>query len=220
MTVAFPPACPDLLPVIDAPGIYADALLRDERGSVLFCSLWGRDTAIQELLARLTLAIDDGGLRTLKLQGPQGTETLHFDRMPTIEKLTGRLPAKNLFGNLVQLWLHDRLATEPDRANRRALLLQRQTPGGDSSGDTTILWTLVRSVIHVPLLDHWKDVVLTVFEQHGWIRCLRGFNVDAIFVDLSSDAVETVISQLVQQQLLTLDSTVAIEGADAALFAA
>jgi hypothetical protein len=185
----------------EAPGVYADALLRDERGSLLFCSLWGRDTAIQELLARLSVSIEEGGLRSLRLEGPQGTETIHIDRMPSIEKLTGRLPPKNLFGNLVQLWLFDRLAIEPDRANRRALLLQRQTQDAD-----TALWALVRNVIHVPLLDAWKDVVLDVFQQRGWIRWLRGINVDAVFVDLSADDVEAEVSRLVRERRLSIDT--------------
>lgn len=200
MTTAIHPAEPELMSILDAPGVYADALLHDERNSLLFCSLWGRDTAIQELLARLSVSIEEGGLRALRLEGSQFAQTIHLDRMPSIDKLTGRLPPKNLFGNLVQLWLYDRLAIEPDRANRRALLLQRQAHAAD-----TALWNLVRTVIHVPLLDAWKDVVLDVFEQRGWIRALRGIRVDAVLVDLGNDAVEAEISRLVRERQLSID---------------
>lgn len=201
MNTELPPAAPDLLPIVELPGVFADALLRDERGGLLFCSLWGRDTAIQELLARLSVPVEEGGLRSLHVEAPQGTETVHFDRMPTTDKLSGRLPPKNLFGNLVQLWLYDRLAMEPDRANRRALLLQRNATHGDAA-----LWNLVRSVTHLPLLDHWNEVVLDVFRQNDWIRPLRGIQVDAVFVDLGSDAVEVEISRLVREGRLTLDT--------------
>jgi hypothetical protein len=201
MNTELPPAAPDLLPIVELPGVFADALLRDERGGLLFCSLWGRDTAIQELLARLSVPVEEGGLRSLHVEAPQGPETVHFDRMPTTDKLSGRLPPKNLFGNLVQLWLYDRLAVEPDRANRRALLLQRNITHGDAA-----LWNLVRSVTHLPLLDHWNEVVLDVFRQNDWIRPLRGIQVDAVFVDLGSDAVEVEISRLVREGRLTLDT--------------
>lgn len=201
MNTELPPAAPDLFPIVELPGVFADALLRDERGGLLFCSLWGRDTAIQELLARLSVPVEEGGLRSLHVEAPQGTETVHFDRMPTTDKLSGRLPPKNLFGNLVQLWLYDRLAVEPDRANRRALLLQRGVTHGDAA-----LWNLVRSVTHLPLLDHWNEVVLDVFRQNDWIRPLRGIQVDAVFVDLGSDAVEVEISRLVREGRLTLDT--------------
>jgi hypothetical protein len=201
MNTELPPAAPELLPIVELPGVFADALLRDERGGLLFCSLWGRDTAIQELLARLSVPVEEGGLRSLHVEAPQGTETVHFDRMPTTDKLSGRLPPKNLFGNLVQLWLYDRLAMEPDRANRRALLLQRNATHGDAA-----LWNLVRSVTHLPLLDHWNEVVLDVFRQNDWIRPLRGIQVDAVFVDLGSDAVEVEISRLVREGRLTLDT--------------
>lgn len=202
MNTELPPAAPELLPIVELPGVFADALLRDERGGLLFCSLWGRDTAIQELLARLSVPVEEGGLRSLHVEAPQGTETVHFDRMPTTDKLSGRLPPKNLFGNLVQLWLYDRLAVEPDRANRRALLLQRNVTHGDAA-----LWNLVRSVTHLPLLDHWNEVVLDVFRQNDWIRPLRGIQVDAVFVDLGSDAVEVEISRLVREGRLLLDGS-------------
>ncbi|MCH9828974.1 MAG: hypothetical protein K0U79_14655 [Gammaproteobacteria bacterium] len=201
MNTELPPTAPDLFPIVELPGVFADALLRDERCGLLFCSLWGRDTAIQELLARLSVPVEEGGLRFLHVEGPQGTETVHFDRMPTTDKLSGRLPPKNLFGNLVQLWLYDRLAVEPDRANRRALLLQRNALHGEAA-----LWNLVRSVTHLPLLDHWNEVVLDVFRQNDWIRPLRGIQVDAAFVDLGSDAVEVEISRLVREGRLTLDT--------------
>ena len=100
-----------------------------------------------------------------------------------------------------RLWLYDRLAMEPDRANRRALLLQRNATHGDAA-----LWNLVRSVTHLPLLDHWNEVVLDVFRQNDWIRPLRGIQVDAVFVDLGSDAVEVEISRLVREGRLTLDT--------------
>jgi hypothetical protein len=200
MTTAIHPAAPELMSILEAPGVYADALLHDERDSLLFCSLWGRDTAIQELLARLSVSIEEGGLRALRFDGPQCARTVHLDRMPSIDKLSGRLPPKNLFGNLVQLWLYDRLAVEPDRANRRALLLRRQDRAAD-----TALWNLVRTVIHVPLLDAWKDIVLDVFTQHGWIRTLHGVRVDAVLVDLGNDAVEAEIARLVREHRLSVD---------------
>ena len=34
--------------------LFADACVRDEAGQLMFLSLYGRDTAIQQLLARLS----------------------------------------------------------------------------------------------------------------------------------------------------------------------
>ncbi len=47
--------------------VYADAYLADDSGRLLFLSVWGRDTALQELLARLQLPRSDNGIREFTL---------------------------------------------------------------------------------------------------------------------------------------------------------
>jgi len=48
-----------MLAINEVNDVYCDALVCDE-GYLVFASCWGRDTAIQELLARLTLATSEG----------------------------------------------------------------------------------------------------------------------------------------------------------------
>lgn len=51
-----------LMQVDEAPELFADAVLVDAADNLLFLSLWGRDTALQEFLARLSLPSHEGGL--------------------------------------------------------------------------------------------------------------------------------------------------------------
>jgi len=193
-----------LMEVVEAPGLYADAVLTDERDSLLFISLWGRDTAIQEFLARLSVDPSEGGLRSIHLTGAQDKATVHFDRMPCLEKHTGRLPPRNLFGDLVQLWIHDRLAIEPDRANRRALFLHRELQGRQESTEQR-LWDLVREVCHLPLLPAWRNEVLTLLELQGWLTPCRGIGIDAWRLELGDPGLEAEITRLVRSGVLQLD---------------
>ena len=56
----------------DVHGIFVDAFVQDrETGHLLFASFWSRDTALQELLARLSLPTRDGGLASLHLRGSE-----------------------------------------------------------------------------------------------------------------------------------------------------
>jgi len=48
-------------------GIYVDAVLTDEADNLIFISLWGRDTSIRELQARITLGDTDSGLTGLNI---------------------------------------------------------------------------------------------------------------------------------------------------------
>jgi hypothetical protein len=124
--------------------LYADACVRDESGQLMFLSLYGRDTAIQQLLAAFTLKVSEGGFDSFHLQDPAGeSHRVHVGNADRLEKFTGKLPRDNLFGNLVHLWLYDPALTRPDRSNRVAWVLvdgaddpsvQDLRPSGRGSG--------------------------------------------------------------------------------------
>lgn len=199
-----------LMEVREAPGVYADALLRDERGGLLFISLWGRDTALQELQARLSLSESEGGVNLLHVTRADEERRVNLDRIQCMEKHSGRLPTRNLFGDVAQLWIYDRLATEPDRANRRGLLFlhggSRSAAVADERGR---IWQLVREVSHLPLLPHWQAPVLDVLDTRGWLRRLDdGLGVHAWRVELGDPAFEGAISQLMHAGTLCLEPEV------------
>ncbi|MEJ1418732.1 MAG: hypothetical protein RNU03_10035 [Candidatus Sedimenticola sp. (ex Thyasira tokunagai)] len=190
----------------EVPGIFADAVVTDAHEALVFLSLWGRDTAIQELLARLSISEREGGLEQLSLIGPDNQNIrIHTGNVDRYGKITGRMPKDNLFGAVTQLWLYDRLVTELDRVNRRAILLHRESGlsqplnhGVDSGEDIeSRLWQLVRQTCHLPLLDHWQVTVLDAFRQEGWIQDLPGIRLNGITIDLGSDDVERAVGSLV-----------------------
>jgi hypothetical protein len=45
-----------------ASGLYADAFVGTDENKLLFLSVWGLDTAIQEFLGRLSLPVTQGGI--------------------------------------------------------------------------------------------------------------------------------------------------------------
>jgi hypothetical protein len=199
-------SAPALLEIVETPGLFADAALTDERGSLLFLSFWGRDTATQQLFAQLTVKIEEGGLRALNLRHPDGHSThVQLDRMEMTDKHTARMPARNLFGNLIHVWLYNCLAIEPDRANRHALLLFRPHQDSDESTDDR-LWTLVRELCHLPLLPHWREPVLSLLEARQWMQRLDGHGISAWRLDLGQPELEAEISRMVRCRQLTLDN--------------
>ena len=109
--------------------VYCDALVCDD-GYLVFASCWGRDTAIQELLARLTLTSSEGGLSQLSFDGYLESNIVKVENHSVkignpdrLDKMTGRMPKSNLFGDLVHVWLFDKKARLPDYSNRQAYLL-------------------------------------------------------------------------------------------------
>ena len=80
-----------LLTLFNVDGIFCDALVNDDQDDLIFASLWGRDTAIQELLARLTLSSSEGGIAQLIFRG-QNPKAIHLGNPDRLDKLTGRMP--------------------------------------------------------------------------------------------------------------------------------
>ena len=148
--------------------LFADACVRDESGQLMFLSLYGRDTAIQQLLAAFTLKVSEGGFDSFHLQDPAGESHLvHVGNVDRLEKFTGKLPRDNLFGNLVHLWLYDPSLIRPDRSNRVAWVLVDGVdhPSARTEAIRTRVWALYKLLSPVPLLDTWQQAVLSRTEN-------------------------------------------------------
>ncbi|HSH28984.1 MAG TPA: hypothetical protein VK971_03665 [Thiohalobacter sp.] len=193
-----------MLALPEVPGVYCDAHLVDDSG-LRFLSLWGRDTAIQAFLARLSLPEREGGLGRFSIGGPQDPEGrchVPFVDPQRLCRTTARL-AGSVFGELVQLWLYDRLAVEPDRASGRALLLHRS----DEPWPEDALWMRIKHSLWLPVLDHWRDTLLARLREMDRVRPLTGYRVGAVLIDLSEpQRIEEEIAFLVRSGRLTLEA--------------
>ena len=144
--------------------LFADACVRDEAGQLMFLSLYGRDTAIQQLLAAFTLKVSEGGFDNFHLQDPAGeSHRVHVGNADRLEKFTGKLPRDNLFGNLVHLWLYDPALIRPDRSNRVGWVLMDGVDDPSARPETiwSRAWGLYKLLSPVPLLDTWQQTVLS-----------------------------------------------------------
>src|SRR5690606_13816472 len=128
----------------------------DEQGNLVFLSVWARDTAVQEFLARLTLGRSNEGLDRFHVVTEDASIPVFVRDVENLEKRTTRAYRRTLFGSLVHLLLFDKRCVKPDKANASALAL---LPKGVSDY-TERLWALVQETCPLPLLDHWRDAVL------------------------------------------------------------
>ncbi|MDR2031228.1 MAG: hypothetical protein LBP86_02990 [Azoarcus sp.] len=152
----------------ECPDLMVDGHVADRDGSLVFLSVWGRDTAIQQFLARLTLGRQEDGLDHFHLV-TQGAQTLPtFVHHELLEKRLTRCYRQTLFGSLVNCWLFDKRSVQPDKVNATALALLPR----DSAYRIERLWTLTRETCPLPLLDHWRDVVLELLTEHAMLESL------------------------------------------------
>ncbi|EBL8291884.1 hypothetical protein DLP14_14625 [Salmonella enterica] len=149
-----------LLQLNEIPNIMADSYVCDERRSLIFLSVWGRDTAIQELLARLTLKNDDALTQFTLTDAALNEHILFPGSTDFLDKRASR-HTRTRFGTLVHTWLFDKRCLAPDRANGLAfLLLSRDDPHWRER-----VWSLLQETTTLPLLTHWQDTVLALLQD-------------------------------------------------------
>ena len=180
-------------------GLYLDAVVTSTTGLVQFLSVWGRDGVMQHFFAALTLPLCEGGLRVLTVKLPNGEKrVLDFSQAKVLTKRTTRLPKFSEVGEWVHTWL-----IHPDL----------QKPSGQSM--TTLsseplswieLWPTLKSLCHLPLLDEWESALQPRLRAH--ITLLPSYGINAYFIDLPIEEIETLISALLQQGLLPLNEEV------------
>lgn len=158
-----------LYQIIECPELMVDACLCDEQRSLIFLSIWGRDTAAQEFLARLTLSTKEHGLDHFHISTEEDLELpIFITNVNRLEKRSTRTFRRTLFGSMIHLWLVDKLCIQPDKANGNALaVLPKSCRNRDQR-----LWTLIRETCPLPLLAHWRDTVLKLLRDRAMLSSL------------------------------------------------
>jgi hypothetical protein len=198
-----------LLTLFNVEGIFCDALVNDDQDGLIFASLWGRDTTIQELLARLTLSSSEGGISKLIFKEPnKSLKTVHLGDQNRLDKLTGRMPKTNILGDMVQLMLFDRLVQTPDYANQKGYLLfddrQQSVQLIDNEHNENKTWHLFKSICHLPMLDEWQYTIDRLLKAENWMKFYPGFCASAIAIDLPEAEFDQKISQMIIDGELTI----------------
>ena len=148
--------------------VHVDACVRNEAGQLMFLSAFGRDTAIKELMARMELGTGDNhSLSELTLKGTCDhageSHAVMVGDPKRLDKHTGRLPKRKLFGNMTHVWIYDPAIREPDKGSRTAWLIDRVVSDATETFNLDIrerIWATIGQLASIPLLPHWRDTVL------------------------------------------------------------
>lgn len=210
--------------------VFLDALVRNEAGQLMFASLYGRDTAIQQLLAAFSLPLSSGGIDRITLTPveaatrlgdqvagvvslPPSAPAQHDPRgmafigdASRLTKLTGKLPRRSLFGPVSHVFIYDPAVVEPDTANGRAWVLTL-----DARQDhRQAVWAMIQRISPVPLVEAWQGPVLTALgdtivqdlNHHARVTWPTLGPIQASMIDLG-EGFSQAISELVKSRVLT-----------------
>jgi hypothetical protein len=147
--------------------VFVDACASDHHAQLLFVSVYGRDTSIQQLMARLHQPTNQGGVEALSLLNQHGAKPAMKVLVGDAKRLTkvaGRMPKSGLLGNLVHTWIFDPKLQAIDHGARTAWIFTRS--GSDVEREAQA-WRLIKELSPVPLLDSWADWVLNQVRATG-----------------------------------------------------
>ena len=198
-----------LYSIEECPDLRADACVCDESRHLVFLSVWGRDTAVQEFLGRLTLGHDEKGLDSFHLATGEATSIpVAVADVHLLEKRTTRAFQRTLFGSLLNVWLLDSRCVKPDRVNGFALAILPR----DESSRTQRLWSLVQDTCPLPLLSHWRDPVLALLRSQGMLTQLPSSlgPVEGYRIALDVPTLTAVLGDLIRCQILNVTDAVPI----------
>ena len=177
----------------EQPDVFVDACAADHHAQLLFISAFGRDTSVQQFMARLHQSSKDGGVDELTLcrhLGAKPALKLLVGDPRRLDKVTGRMPRAGLLGNLVQVWIFDPALLTVDHAAQAAWIFASQA---DAEAEEAVAWRLIKELSPVPLLDAWRAAVIDqVIARGGVIRppCLGAIH--AARIELSPDFTQWV----------------------------
>lgn len=195
--------------------LYADSIVampdvgsESCRMSVVFLSLFGRDTAVNGLLGRLSVGPHDqmylNGVWTLSGVWTMNGADAQFLVIPQgIGKLQGKMPEPNLFGSVGHLMLYNPLCARPDMGAREAFLLVKADQ--EQEEWRVQIWKLVTHISPLPLLVHWRDLLLyQLYRSEMLVSLRRSGRLCGWHVRLGIEY-ELIVTRLVREGWLTTD---------------
>jgi len=184
-------------------GIYVDAVLTDEADNLIFISLWGRDTSIRELQARITIGDTDSGITCLNIYRPgTGVKTyVDLSNALSLEQMTGRIN-DSILGDLVHCFLFQKAVVYPDLANHRSILIhQHEVIEADH---ISTMWNIIKAICPIPLLDRWCDVLLPIMKESGMISSLSGINQCGTKIAIDEEQMAAIVKQQCVEQRIAI----------------
>ncbi|MCL2872802.1 MAG: hypothetical protein FWF41_07505 [Betaproteobacteria bacterium] len=187
--------------ILELPDLLVDSCVTDESCNLIFGSIWGRDTAIQEILGKITLNPSDPlSLRSIMIEGDGIHSPVYFEKDFLDKKLAKCYPG-TLFGAMNHLWLFDKRILEPDYANHSAYLIHQN----DAIVDERV-WRMVSDLSPYPLPDNWQAEVIKVVSTFDMLTPMKTVlgKVGCFKLSLNVDLIQQTVSGLIRTGKLTI----------------
>lgn len=179
--------------------VFCDSYVANETG-ILFASFWGRNTSLQQFLARMELPVHEDGINELTFEiSEDKSETFFLQDSKKMHKLSGRVPGTIYDKDLSHIFIYDKSTVELDYSNHKATILYFDNIKIDNKS----IWKLIKELSSIPLLDSWMEQIIDTCFKDNYIHHIDGFGgVGALTVKLEIDQFEKDVTQMIKSEHL------------------
>lgn len=191
----------EMLRIKQQAGVFCDSFVANDTG-ILFASFWGRNTSLQQFLARMELPVHEDGINQITFKiSADIAKTFLLQDVKNMQKLSGRV-ANTIYGkDLSHIFIYDRSTIEINRSICKATILYFN----NSKIANLAIWHLIKELSPIPLLDTWMLQIINICQQHGYINNVEGFGgVSGLVVQLDEVDFELSIAKMIKAQILSV----------------
>lgn len=191
-----------LVTIKEQADIFCDAFVGNNNG-ILLMSIFGRNTSIHQFISRLELPYHEGGIETLNFNaidvfdGSCGYKV--FDAK-NLKKISGKVYNTIYGDDLLHMFVYNKSTTKIDYGNNSTVILEN-----DNAISSDQLWSLIKELSPIPLLDSWKQQVLSLCNGDDYITRLKGYGINAFDVNLNAKDFEQSISMMLKNESLPIN---------------
>lgn len=187
----------EFLTLYDIPDLKCDSCITNNNSELIFLSVWGRNTAMQELVAKLTIGeTTKHGLANIKLNHYKvflAQETDYCKR--TLKVTTSSL------GQLIHTFIFDKRIIEPNRDSNSMISIYKVN---DIS--TNRYFEAIKTLSSVPILEHWADEIVSIARQNQMINEHKSIvgDIVATTISINDKKLTNIMSQKIRDGILTI----------------
>jgi hypothetical protein len=203
---SFDPSAPiqaERYKIMEAADVFATHYVRDANDQIAFISLVGRDTAVSELLARLSLKLSEGGIRSFTL-----ADGLELQIAPERMEKTQMRYDNTPFGHLVHTFLYkDTVGADASKSDEAILLFREDDPLISEDLQQEGLWHLVKNGSKTPLANDWANAVIEfLFNNEMLVRLDKGMGLFGWQLKIRDDELTNFVSRGLQTGNLSVET--------------
>lgn len=188
-----------MVTIQEQPSIFCDAFVGEH--NIHFMSIYGRDTSIKQFMARMELQNEANGITTLNfdLNARNVSHSMAFstNNIKNLTKVSTKVK-NTIYGNdLSHVFIFDKATTTINRSEHRAIILHKEQHGLNQKQ----LWTSIKNLSLVPLLDEWRESILSICVDNDFLYTVKGYNMYMTIIKLEESFEQAVSNLLKNDQL-------------------